>query len=88
MNKPIKKDGNKKLIILVTIILAVIAIFGITVVSTMNSDNSADHGHSHDQIVFELVGRIILLRKNNRCQANGSGCFYNLNLYFTPLDES
>ncbi len=48
MNKPIKKDGNKKLIILVTLVLAVIAIFGITVVSTMNSGSIADHGHSHD----------------------------------------
>lgn len=48
MNKPTKKDGNKKLIILGAIILAVIAIFGITVASTGGGQNAADHGHSHD----------------------------------------
>lgn len=50
MNTPAKKNGNKKIIILVAIALAVIAIFGITVVSTGggNHGGETDHGHSHD----------------------------------------
>ncbi|MGB4107823.1 MAG: hypothetical protein WBK55_08515 [Alphaproteobacteria bacterium] len=50
MNKPAKKDRNKKIIILGAIILAVIAIFGITVASTGggSGQSAADHGHSHD----------------------------------------
>ena len=50
MTTTVKKNGNKKIIILLAIALAIIAIFGITVVSIGggNHGGEAGHGHSHD----------------------------------------
>lgn len=49
MNKLIKAVGGPKIAILIAVVLAVIAVFGVTVVSTGGQNHdSAEHGHSHD----------------------------------------
>lgn len=50
MSDFIKKIGGTKVVILIAVVLAAIAIFGITVTSTGGDrgGDSAEHGHSHD----------------------------------------
>lgn len=48
MAKSSKKSNSTKLAILAAIILAVIAIGGVTFIAMSGGQSSQEHGHSHD----------------------------------------